>query len=167
MNIGYYDSIVGKLTIVTSCNKLIGLYMENQKKDFKKTKEEVLLEEDDTIIKTKKWLDDYFDRKKPSIESLDIKLCGSDFQMIIWGILKTIPFGKSITYGEIAKKVCEKLHVKQMSPQAVGNAVGKNPIGIIIPCHRVLGTNGRITGYAGGINNKIKLLDLENIYYTK
>ena len=86
---------------------------------------------------------------------------GSEFRKEVWKILLTIPYGKTMTYGEIGRKVAEMTGKKHMSAQAVGGAVGHNPISILIPCHRVVGTNGSLTGYAGGIEKKIGLLKLE------
>ncbi len=88
-------------------------------------------------------------------------MIGSPFQIAVWEILRNIPYGKTMTYGEIAKIVAEKQGLPHMSPQAVGGAVGHNKISILIPCHRVVGTDGSLTGYAGGIDKKAKLLNLE------
>ena len=87
--------------------------------------------------------------------------------MLVWSVLKTIPYGKTITYGEIAKTLARKTNKEKISARAVGNAVGHNPISIIIPCHRVIGANGKITGYAGGIDKKTALLKLEGINVDK
>lgn len=121
----------------------------------------------DIIKLIKCWLDNYFDKKNPQINNLPLKLNGSKFNQEVWKILKTIPYGQTTTYGEIAKKVALKLNKEKMSARAVGNAVAHNPISIIIPCHRVLGKNNKITGYAGGIDKKIKLLQLENIKFKE
>ena len=92
-----------------------------------------------------------FFRKKPDISSLSLNPYGNEFRQRVWKILCEIPYGKTTTYGEIAKKVAKQMNKKSMSAQAVGNAVGHNPISIIIPCHRVIGKDGSLTGYAGGI----------------
>lgn len=115
------------------------------------------------MIKTKKWLDRYFLGEKPKIEELDIFLNGTSFEKIVWELLKRIPYGEVTTYKELAINVANKLGREKMSAQAVGGAVGHNPISIIIPCHRVVGTNGSLTGYAGGIDKKVKLLEFENV----
>ncbi len=115
------------------------------------------------MIKTKKWLDRYFLGEKPKIEELDIFLNGTSFEKIVWELLKRIPYGEVTTYKELAINVANKLGREKMSARAVGGAVGHNPISIIIPCHRVVGTNGSLTGYAGGIDKKVKLLEFENV----
>ena len=89
------------------------------------------------------------------------RLIGSDFRRAVWQILCEIPYGETTTYGKIARTLAEKKGIQKMSAQAVGGAVGHNPISIIIPCHRVVGTNGSLTGYAGGIEKKVQLLTLE------
>lgn len=110
------------------------------------------------------WLKKYFSGENPPILSVPIKpLEGTPFQKIVWKILLEIPYGSTITYGEIAREAARRLGKLKMSAQAVGQAVGQNPISIIIPCHRVIGANGNLTGYRGGIDVKIKLLEIEGI----
>ena len=110
------------------------------------------------------WLKKYFSGENPPILSVPIKpLEGTPFQKIVWKILLEIPYGSTITYGEIAREAARRLGKSKMSAQAVGQAVGQNPISIIIPCHRVIGANGNLTGYNGGIDVKIKLLEIEGI----
>ena len=106
------------------------------------------------------WLDQYFNGQKPFITP-PIQLEGTEFRKSVWSILQTIPYGGTTTYGAIGKQIAEKQGKDKMSAQAVGGAVGHNPISIIIPCHRVIGSNGKLTGYAGGIECKKYLLDLE------
>jgi len=103
----------------------------------------------------KRWLDEYLDGKQPSIDALPLKPKGSEFQQRVWNALRDIPYGHTTTYGEIAQKLCIPC------PRAIGGAVGKNPIAIILPCHRVIGANGALTGYAGGMSRKIRLLTAE------
>ena len=105
----------------------------------------------------------YFNGEKPQINELDINLIGSEFRKIIWEILKNIPYGEVITYNDIAKEIAIQKGISRMSAQAVGGAVGHNPISIIIPCHRVVGSDGSLTGYAGGIEKKIYLLEHEKV----
>lgn len=106
----------------------------------------------------KKWLDDYFSGIPRSAEELSLKAEGTPFQKMVWQILCTIPWGETCTYGDIAKEAARKLGKETMSAQAVGQAVGKNPIWILVPCHRCVGAGGRLTGYAGGIDKKAWLL---------
>lgn len=109
----------------------------------------------------KQWLNQYFSGEKPLSEELSLKPKGSEFRKLVWEILCKIPYGEVTTYGEIAKEVAQILQKDKMSAQAVGGAVGHNPISIIIPCHRVIGASGDLTGYAGGVELKKKLLDFE------
>lgn len=137
---------------------LIGLWIENAKY-FGSTLTSETQEKDLPIFEeTKNWLDIYFSGKNPDFTP-KLKLEGSEFRMAVWNILKEIPYGKTTTYGEIAKKIGKA----KISAQAVGGAVGHNPVSIIIPCHRVIGKNGSLTGYAGGLDLKKQLLDNENI----
>ena len=109
----------------------------------------------------KVWLDRYFAGEQPRISELLLKPAGSPFRQAVWRILCDIPYGTVITYGEIARRMAAQMGRDHMSGQAVGGAVGHNPISIIIPCHRVVGSSGSLTGYAGGIDVKIKLLTHE------
>lgn len=124
-----------------------------------------MVEKDDILIfdVTKKWLDQYFAGNKPKISELSMAPIGGVFQKSVWKILCQIPYGEVIIYGEIAKKMARIMNKTWMSAQAVGGAVGHNPISIIIPCHRVVGSNGSLTGYAGGLQTKIKLLEIEGV----
>lgn len=159
-----YESTLGNLLLASKDNKLIGLWMENQKYFLSSVKEEMIQNDSDKIIlKTKEWLDRYFNSKKPDIKELDLNLIGSEFRKNVWKILMAIPYGNVITYNDIAIEIAKQKKIRQMSAQAVGGAVGHNPISIIIPCHRVVGTNGSLTGYAGGIDKKIKLLKHEQV----
>lgn len=115
---------------------------------------------------TKAWLDRYFKGEKPEISELPLAPIGGEFRQAVWKILCDIPYGQVMTYGEIAKKIAQQQGRKSMSSQAVGGAVGHNPISLIIPCHRVIGTNGSLTGYAGGIDVKMTLLHLEGVDTT-
>lgn len=160
----YYNSPIGNLLLVSDGEKLIALCIEGQKYYFKETKSDIGLEDNMEVLeKTKKWLDRYFCKEAPNITEIPLAPQGGEFRQLVWKILCEIPYGKTITYGEIAKKVAKQLNKGKMSAQAVGNAVGHNPISIIIPCHRVVGTNGSLTGYAGGIDKKIRLLELEGV----
>ena len=109
---------------------------------------------------TMRWLDTYFSGKSPDFTP-PLHMIGTPFQTNVWNILLTIPYGKTTTYGEIAKQIAVKMGLPRMSAQAVGGAVGHNRISIIVPCHRVLGVHGELTGYAGGIDKKRYLLNIE------
>lgn len=158
-----YISPYGNITIVCDNKNLIGLWFEGQKNYGDIINENMIKKEDIPILlETKKWLDEYFEGKKPKISRLPLAPLGGTFRQEVWKILVEIPYGKTLTYGEIAKKVAKRLSKENMSAQAVGNAVGHNPISIIIPCHRVIGKNGDLIGYAAGIDIKEKLLAHEN-----
>ena len=114
------------------------------------------------FAQVKQWLALYFAGQEPELE-IPIHMVGTAFQKAVWRILRTIPYGQTMTYGAIARQVAEELGIRRMSPQAVGGAVGHNPISILIPCHRVVGTGGSLTGYAGGLDKKIWLLKHEGV----
>lgn len=154
-----YDSKFGLINIYVEDNCLVGLILNTQIP--RKNEQEYIINKEVTIIKKViKWLDNYFEGKNPTI-NFKIKLSGTSFQMDVWKLLSSISYGKTETYGNLAKKLALKMNIKKMSAQAVGNAVSKNPISIVIPCHRVIGSNGKLIGYAGGIELKKKLLELE------
>lgn len=164
----YYNSPVGKLLIASKDGKLIGLWIEGQKYYLGKIKDELIEnDKEEILVKTKKWLNKYFLGENPKISDLDISLNGTSFEKVVWELLKKIPYGEVTTYKELSKKVAKKLGKEKMSAQAVGGAIGHNPISIIIPCHRVVGTDGSLTGYAGGIDKKVKLLEFENVDMAK
>ena len=163
-----YKSPIGNLLIASKENKLVGLWIENQKYYLSNFKAKIIETENlEILVKTKKWLDRYFKGEKPDISELEINLIGSEFRKSVWEILKNIPYGEVITYNDIAKELAKQKGIKKMSAQAVGGAVGHNPISIIIPCHRVVGSNGSLTGYAGGIKKKIYLLEHEKVNMDK
>lgn len=159
----YYTSPLGKITLASDGNNLTGLWLEGQKYFASTlsgdTEEKENLPVFEAVIN---WLNRYFDGKKPEISELPLAPSGSPFRQEVWKILTEIPYGTVTTYGKIAKEVAARLGKPSMSGQAVGGAVGHNPISIIIPCHRVVGSNGSLTGYAGGIDKKIQLLKLEH-----
>ena len=158
-----YKSPIGNLLLASKNKKLIGLWIENQKYYLSNLKEEIIInDKEEVLVKTKQWLDQYFEGKKPNIEELDIEPIGSDFRKQVWKLLIQIPYGTVVTYKDIAQDIAKQKGLKQMSTQAIGNAVGHNPISIIIPCHRVIGTNGNLIGYAAGIDKKRFLLKHEN-----
>lgn len=111
-------------------------------------------------------MEDYFAGKKPDLSRLSLAPIGGEFRQQVWRILTEIPYGELTTYGNIAKEVAKRMGKDRMSAQAVGGAVGHNPISIIIPCHRVIGSNKSLTGYAGGIEKKVDLLKHEGVDMT-
>ena len=154
-----YDSPIGILTMLSDGEYLRGLFFESQlKKDF--CREMIFAENLPVFIDTVRWLSIYFSGKKPDFTP-KIKTEGTEFQEEVFAVLRKIPYGTTTTYGEVAKEIAKNRGVEKISPQAVGGAVGSNPISIIIPCHRVVGATGNLTGYAGGIENKIRLLSIE------
>lgn len=162
-----YNSLVGKITLVCDDANLVGLWLEGHKYSDDTLCKLIESPSHDILIMGKDWLDDYFAGKKPEISDLPLAPIGSKFRQEVWKTLMEIPYGEVITYGRIAKELIERTGVKNMSSQAVGGAVGHNPISIIIPCHRVVGSNGSLTGYSGGLEKKIKLLQHEGIDTSK
>lgn len=157
-----YTSPIGDILLASQNNKLIGLWFKGQKYYMNSLKEEIEEKNDEkTLMKAKKWLDKYFKGEKPSIKELSLNPDGSEFRKKVWQILCEIPYGQTLTYKKIALKLAKENGLNSMSAQAVGSAVGHNPISIIIPCHRVIGSNGKLTGYAGGLDKKEYLLKLE------
>lgn len=151
----HYASPLGPILLAADETGLTGLWFEGQKYfpsflgvDYQEKETPVLTE-------TARWLDVYFSGKDPDILP-PLHPQGSPFRQAVWNILLTIPRGQTMTYGEIARRLGVR------SAQAVGGAVGHNPISILIPCHRVVGSDGSLTGYAGGIDKKMRLLMLEN-----
>ena len=143
-------SPLGPLTLTSDGQALTGLWMDTQTLPVREfTRREDL----PVFTPTKQWLGDYFRGNAPDPGSLPLCPGGTDFQKRVWQILLTVPYGEVTTYGAIAKQISPT-----MSSQAVGGAVGRNPISIIIPCHRCIGANGALTGYAGGLANKARLL---------
>ena len=160
-----YNSPLGKMTLVSDTSHLVGAYLEGQKYFLESFKEELVIKDNlEIFYQTKLWLDKYFDGKKPPISDLSLAPIGNAFRQDVWKILCEIPYGETMTYGEIAMRIAQNRGIHSMSAQAIGGAVGHNPIIIIIPCHRVLGKDDKLTGYAAGIQNKIKLLELEGFY---
>lgn len=157
-----YKSPLGNILLAADEVGLTGLWFEGQKYFPFHIYENYIEEYSPFFEDTKKWLDIYFTGNEPNF-NLPLHFTGTKFQNDVWSILCLIPYGKTMTYGEIADIIAQKRGIKHMSAQAVGNAVGHNKISIIVPCHRVVGANGNLTGYAGGINKKAALLTLERV----
>ena len=158
----HYDSPLGGITMASDGKALTGLWFDGQKyfgngldKDVRK---DILPVFDQTV----QWLNIYFSGKAPGFTP-PLNMKTTPFRKEVWEILLTIPFGRTMTYGEIADRIAGQNGLSRMSAQAVGGAVGHNAISLIIPCHRVVGANGSLTGYAGGIDKKAKLLALEQV----
>ena len=156
----HYQSPLGAILLAADDTGLTGLWFEGQKYFALHLDEEHEEREIPLFTDVKHWFDLYFAGKNPDF-SVPLHLMGTEFQKEVWEILCTIPYGKTTTYGNIARQIAKKRGLDHMSAQAIGSAVGHNPVSIIVPCHRVLGTNGSLTGYAGGIEKKISLLTLE------
>ncbi len=161
-----YQSPIGGITLAADENGLTGLWFDGQKY-FAATLDAEHEERELPIFRqTKCWLDLYFQGRTPGpVPPLSLK--GSPFRQTVWEIMLQIPYGQVTTYKEIASKIAQAQGRGTMFAQAVGNAVGHNPVSIIVPCHRVIGSDGSLTGYAGGISKKIFLLSLEKTDQTK
>ena len=162
-----YESPLGRVTLASDGESIVGLWLEGQKY-FGDTVNGEMHREDRLAIfaKTRDWLDRYFRGETPAITEILLAPAGNRFRQEVWKILCDIPYGEVMTYGAIARMIAERLGREKMSAQAVGGAVGHNPVSIIIPCHRVVGANGSLTGYAGGIRTKIRLLEHEKADMT-
>lgn len=158
----YASDLVGPITMASDGESLIGLWLDGQKYFLATVDEEMA--EDPTLPvfgQARTWLDAYFAGKSPKPSELPLAPRGSEFRQRVWDILVQIPYGDVTTYGQIAQRLAKETGKVKVSAQAVGGAVGHNPISIIIPCHRVVGSTGSLTGYAGGIGKKVRLLELE------
>ena len=155
-----YQSPLGGITLAADGEALTGLWFEGQKYYALYLDKEHEEKDLPVFQQAKEWLDIYFSGRDPGFTP-PMRFTGSGFQNEVWAILAAIPYGKTRTYGDIAQELAQKRGLPRMSAQAVGGAVGKNEISIIVPCHRVVGSNGSLTGYAGGISKKIELLKLE------
>ena len=157
-----YASPLGDILLSADDEGLTGLWFVGQKYFAKGLSDDTVCMEVSVLKNAKEWLDIYFSGRKPDF-SVPLHPAGTEFQREVWNILCSIPYGSTVTYGEIAARLCEKRGLSHMSPQAVGGAVGHNRISIIIPCHRVVGADGSLTGYAGGVEKKLRLLELEGV----
>ena len=156
-----YQSPLGEIVIASDDTAITGLWLVGQR-HFDIKVEGCITDKDLPIFdEVSRWLDIYFTGNNPG-EIPAVRMNGTPFQLEVWQILQAVPYGKLITYREIAELIAKKRGITKMSARAVGNAVGRNPVSILVPCHRVVGSDGKMTGYAGGIERKVKLLKLEN-----
>ena len=156
----HYESQLGGILLAADEIGLTGLWFDGQKYFARELPAERTEKETPILTETKRWLDIYFTGTEPDFLPL-LHPIGSTFRQEVWKLLLQSPYGKTVTYGELARQLAEKRGLPRMSAQAVGGAVGHNQISVLIPCHRVVGANGSLTGYAGGIQKKVKLLELE------
>ncbi len=162
----HYDSPIGGILLAADEIGLTGLWFDGQKYFARGLPMERIQQNIPALAEAQRWLAIYFSGREPEFTP-PLHPVGSAFRQAVWDILLHIPYGQTTTYGKIARQLAEKQGLSQMSAQAVGGAVGHNEISIIIPCHRVVGTNGSLTGYAGGISRKMQLLELEHTDMTR
>ena len=166
----HYDSPLGGILLAADDVGLTGLWFDGQKYFARGLFNERIEQETSVLAEAKRWLDIYFTGKEPDFTP-PLHPVGSAFRRSVWEILLQIPYGQTTTYGEIARKLAKETAAvttpkkagakRHVCAQAVGGAVGHNPISLIIPCHRVVGASGSLIGYAGGVERKIQLLKLE------
>lgn len=164
--IQYYDSPLGRITLASDGEKLSGLWFDGQKYYGSTLSQEQEQGQRPIFEQTVRWLDIYFSGQKPDFTP-PLFMQATPFRRAVWEIMLQIPYGQTMTYGAIAKEIAGQRGAGRMSAHAVGGAVSHNPISLIIPCHRVVGTNGSLTGYAGGIDKKVQLLTLEKADLSK
>lgn len=158
-----YQSPVGEILLAADDIDVVGIWFKDEKYYAYCLDKGNEPKETPVIIELKKWLDIYFQGKEPDFVP-PVHMIGTPFQIEVWNILREIPYGTTTTYKEIAEKIAKRRGLERMSAQAVGTAVGKNSVSLIVPCHRVVGTNNSLAGYAGGIDKKIALLKLEGAF---
>ena len=164
--ITHYQSPLGTILLAACETGLTGLWFDGAKYYACGLDPNPVEKNTPVFDQTKKWLDIYFSGREPDFMP-PMHMIGSPFRLSIWKLLVQIPYGRTISYGELAKMAAREKGIASMSPQAVGGAVGHNRISILIPCHRVIGANGSLTGYAGGVDKKERLLLLENVDMEK
>lgn len=158
--ISHYSSPLGEILLSADEVGLTGLWFVGQKHFASFLKGDEQIADLPVFAETRHWLDIYFTGRKPDFTP-NLHMIGTDFQQAVWRILLTISYGMTMTYGQIAEKLAAERDVPKMSARAVGGAVGRNRISLIVPCHRVVDASGSLTGYAGGVGRKVKLLQLE------
>lgn len=161
-----YSSPLGEVLLSADDMGLSGLWFAGQRYFARTLPPGAVPGETPVLTASKRWLDCYFSGKRPDFLP-PMHLIGTDFQQAVWNLLLEISYGQTVTYGALARTLAQQLGKPAMSAQAVGAAVGRNPISIIVPCHRVVGTDGNLTGYAGGVERKLHLLRLEGADLTR
>ena len=156
----HYQSPLGEILLAADEVGLTGLWFDRAKYYAAGLAPQSTERETPPLTEAKRWLDVYFSGKMPDFMP-PLHPVGSPFRRAVWELLLEIPYGQTTTYGELSRRLAAKMGIAHMSAQAVGGAVGHNPISLMIPCHRVVGTGGSLTGYAGGVDKKVKLLELE------
>ena len=156
----HYESPLGGVTLASDGDALTGLWFDGQKYFPDNLPKECAERRLPVFARTEEWLNVYFSGKAPDFTP-KLRMITTDFRKTVWEILLSIPFGQTMTYGQIAAIIAERKGLARMSAQAVGGAVARNAISLVIPCHRVIGADGSLTGYAGGLDRKIKLFALE------
>ena len=162
----HYDSPLGGITLATDGEALTGLWFDGQKYFAATLSPEHVEKALPVFEEAKRWLDVYFSGGVPDFTP-PLRMRTTAFRKSVWEILLSIPYGRTMTYGEIARRIAAQKGLTGMSAQAVGGAVGHNPISLIVPCHRVVGANGNLTGYAGGVGKKKRLLAMEGVDMAK
>lgn len=157
-----YVSPLGAITLACDEEAVTGLWFNGQKHFGNSLPPDTQGRERPLLKEAKKWLDIYFSGREPDFLP-PLRYDSTPFRKAVCDIMLTIPYGRTMTYGDIAARVAHQRGLEKMSAQAVGGAVGHNPISLMIPCHRVVGTGGSLTGYGGGIARKVKLLELEHV----
>ena len=161
-----YISLLGDISLACDDEAIIGLWFNGQKYYGNTLPDGAVNRRHPLLAEAARWLDIYFTGKEPDFLP-PLRYDSTDFRKKVCDIMLTIPYGQTMSYGEIADRLAQDMGIVKMSAQAVGGAVGHNPISLMIPCHRVVGANGNLTGYGGGMDRKIKLLELEKMDMTR
>ena len=162
----HYNSPLGGILLAADEIGLTGLWFDGQKYFARTLPDERISRETPALREAARWLEIYFGGAQPDFMP-PLHPAGTPFQKEVWELLLQIPYGQTATYGQLAERLAEKRGLAHMSAQAIGGAVGHNAVSILIPCHRVVGTGGSLTGYAGGLDRKIRLLELEKADMTR
>ena len=161
-----YESPFGTITMTSNGTAVTGLWYETHRYMYDSLDKEPVRDDADPVLaQLAAWLDAYFAKKRPAIDELPLAPSGTEFRQDVWRALRQIPYGETVTYGELAEEI-KRIRGKA-SPRSIGGAVGHNPISIVVPCHRVVGADGSLTGFGGGVDKKVALLAHEGADMTK